>query len=78
MSDWEERLKAAEAGAERSQAAEHEAEERFKAVHAEAQARGNADHALESEEFRSWMATRHATDAAWGAWAMVMDAKPAA
>lgn len=78
MSDWEERLKAAEAKAERSEAAEHEAEERFRAAHAEAQAKGTPDHALESEEFRSWMAKRHATDEAWGAWAMVMDAKPGA
>jgi hypothetical protein len=75
MSDWERRLEAAEAGAERLQAAELEAEARFKAVHAEAQARGDGDAALQSEEFKSWMHTRHETDSAWGAWAMVMDEK---
>ena len=74
MSDWEERLKAAEEGAERMQAAEEVAEERFKAV----KARTNEEAALESEEFHSWMATRHATDEAWGKWATLMDSKPGA
>jgi hypothetical protein len=74
MSDWEQRLKAAEAGAEKTEAAEHAAEEKFKAV----QAQGNDAEALESEEFRSWMASRRETDEAWGKWAMLMDAKPAA
>jgi hypothetical protein len=74
MSDWEERVKAAEESAERLQAAEEMAEERFKAV----QARTDDAEALDSEEFRQWMETRRATDAAWGAWSIVMDAKPAA
>ena len=78
ISDWERRLEAAEAGAERRQAAEHEAEEKFKALQAQAQARGDADAALRSDEFHSWMATRRETDAAWGAWATVMDEKHAA
>ncbi|MEJ6023944.1 hypothetical protein [Ramlibacter sp. PS4R-6] len=73
MSDWEERLKAAEAGAERSEAAELAAEEKFKAV----QAQTNDAEALASDEFRSWMGSRRATDDAWGKWATVMDAKPA-
>lgn len=73
MSDWEQRLKAAEAGAERSEAAEHAAEEKFRAV----QAQGDDAAALNTDEFRSWMASRHETDAAWGKWATVMDAKPA-
>ena len=77
MSDWEQRLEAAETGAERLQAAEHEAEQRFKAVHADAPARGKGDDALQSEEFHSWMARRHETDAAWGAWATLMDEKAA-
>ena len=77
MINWAEQLQAAEAGAERSQAIEHEAEGRFKAVHAQADARGDAQAALESEEFKAWMASRHATDAAWGSWAVVMDARPA-
>src|SRR5436853_6771532 len=73
MSDWEQRLKAAETDAERSEVAESAAEERFKAV----KAKGDHAAALDSDEFSSWMATRHATDAAWGTWATVMDAKPA-
>ena len=77
MSDWEQRLEAAEAGAERLEAAEHEAEQRFKAVHADAHAQGTANAALQSEEFRAWMATRRETDAAWGKWATVMDEKQA-
>jgi len=76
MSDWAERLTAAEAGAERKEAAEHEAEQKFKTVRAQAQAQGDADKALQSDEFRAWMASRHETDAAWGQWATVMDAKP--
>lgn len=78
MSDWEEKLKAAEAGADRMQATEEAAEERFRAVHANAEAQGKAHEALQSEEFHEWMATRHATDAAWGEWATLMDAKPGA
>lgn len=78
MSDWAEKVSQAEAGAERQQALEHEAEGRFKAVRERETARGDADKALESDEFHAWMATRHATDDAWGAWATVMDAKPVA
>jgi len=78
MGDWEQELKAAEDGAQRTQAIEEKAEEHFKAVRAQADARGDSQAALESEEFRVWMASRHATDAAWGGWAMVMDARPAA
>jgi len=78
MSDWEQRVKAAEAGADQMQAAEDAAEESFKALHAEAQAQGTEQEALKSDEFRKWMATRHATDDAWGKWATLMDATPAA
>lgn len=75
MSDWETRLEEAEAGAERRQAAEHEAEERFKSVRDEAQAKGDEDAALKSEEFHTWMEKRRETDEAWGKWATVMDEK---
>ena len=78
MSNWDGRLKAAEEGADRLQAAEDVAEQRFKALHADTQAQGKGDEALSSDEFRAWMATRHATDAAWGEWATLMDAKAAA
>jgi hypothetical protein len=78
MSDLDERVKAAEAGADRLQAVEDMAEEKFKALHAETQAQGKGDEALSSDEFRTWMATRRATDAAWGEWAVLMDAKAGA
>jgi hypothetical protein len=78
MSDLEERIKAAEAGADHKQAIEEAAEVRFRAVHASAEAQGKGQDALQSEEFHSWMATRRATDAAWGEWATLMDAKPGA
>ncbi|HSH89849.1 MAG TPA: hypothetical protein VK996_07670 [Ramlibacter sp.] len=76
MSDWAQKLAAAEAAAEGKQAAEHEAESRFDVIHHEAKARGDMSHALESEELKTWMAKRHETDTAWGVWATVMDAKP--
>jgi hypothetical protein len=77
MSDWADKVAAAEAGAESKQAAEREAEGRFDEVHARAEALGDPGQALKSAEFHAWMATRHETDEAWGAWATVMDAKPA-
>lgn len=70
-------MEAAEAGAQRLQTVEEQAEQRFKALHADAHAQGNGDAALQSEEFHSWMATRRETDAAWGAWATLMDEKQA-
>lgn len=76
MSDWAEDFAAATATAERTQAAENEAEGLFDRVHDKAQADGNKGHALTTDEFHNWMAARHATDAAWGAWSTVMDAKP--
>jgi hypothetical protein len=78
MSDWNEQVKAAEAGADALQAAEHAAEESFKAVQADAREKGVEHEALNSEEFREWMAKRRATDDAWGKWATLMDAKPTA
>ncbi len=70
MSDWQENIAAATAAAEKMQAAEGIAESRFDAVHAQPDA-------VSTEEFRDWMAARHATDAAWGTWSQVMDSKPA-
>jgi hypothetical protein len=78
MSDWAEKVAVAEAAAEREQAAEAVAESKFDAVHALAEASADADHAQKSDEFRDWMAARRATDAAWGAWSVVMDARPRA
>jgi len=76
MSDWASDMKVAEAAAARMQLAEEAAEHRFDELHARAEASNDAGHVLKSEEFSEWMAARHATDAAWGAWSQVMDAKP--
>ncbi len=76
MSDWSEEITAAETVAEQKQAAEREAEDRFDAVHARAHAAGEVGAALQTPEFHDWMAARHATDAAWGNWSVVMDNKP--
>ena len=76
MSDWSEEIAAATAVAERTQTAEHVAEGKFDAVHATAKAAGELEQAVTTEEFRDWMAARHATDAAWGTWSTVMDSRP--
>lgn len=76
MSDWAENVAAAEAAAEKMQAAESLAEGKFDAIHAQAKATGDLDQATRTEEFHDWMAARHATDAAWGSWSEVMDARP--
>ena len=76
MSDWANDMKVAEAAAASTQRAEEAAEGRFDAVHAQAEANANTAHAVTTDEFREWMAARHATDAAWGAWSVLMDARP--
>jgi hypothetical protein len=78
MSDWANDLMVAEAAATQTQQAEEAAEDRFDAFRARTQGDQDQDHTVKSEEFRAWMAARHATDAAWGAWSQVMDAKPQA
>ena len=75
MSDWTEELAAAEAEAERFEARETRAQELFHVVRAEAEAAGDADRALQSEEFDHWMDARRATDLAWGSWSLLKDAK---
>jgi hypothetical protein len=77
MSDWADEVASAEAEAERLQAAEGEAEQKFYEVQARAEAAGDRNQALKSREFAAWMSARHATDEAWGAWSMAMDAKSA-
>jgi hypothetical protein len=78
MSDWANDLKAAEAAAAQTQLVEEAAEGRFDAFRARTVGHADKDHTVNSEEFRTWMAARHATDAAWGTWSQVMDAKPQA
>ena len=68
---------AAEAAAQQKQIAEEIAHERFRAVRAQIEAEGKSAQVVDTPEFHSWMAARHASDEAWGAWAMVMDTKPA-
>lgn len=77
MSDWADDVASAEAEAERLQAAEGEAEQKFYEVRSRAEAAGAPNEAIKSREFAAWMSARHATDEAWGAWSMAMDAKAA-
>lgn len=76
--EWTESVAKAEAAAQDREAAEQAAHDRFAAVRERAMADGREHHSTETPEFQQWIAARHATDAAWGAWAMAMDAKPAA
>jgi hypothetical protein len=76
MTYWTKELAAAEAEAERFQAAESQAEERFHIVRAQAEESGDAQRALESPEFQQWMNARRATDLAWGSWSLLKDATP--
>jgi hypothetical protein len=70
--EWLETVALAEAAAEQKQAAEEVAVERFRAAKQRDEAK-----ATETPEFHAWISARHATDEAWGRWAMAMDAKPA-
>ena len=74
--DWIEAVATAEAAAEARQTAEEEAHTRFDAARTRAKANGKEHHSTDTDEFREWIAARHATDDAWGRWAMAMDAKP--
>jgi hypothetical protein len=56
------------------QEAEDRAEHRFDQVHASLEAAGRVQEATDSPEFHDWMSARARTDAAWGRWAMAMDA----
>ena len=76
--DWNEVVAGAEAFAQEKQNAEELAHSRFDAVRMRAKANGDQHHSTDTVEFREWIAARHATDEAWGKWAMAMDAKPAA
>ena len=67
---------AAEATAQQKQVDEELAHERFRKVRADIEAAGGSAQAIETPEFHSWITARHASDDAWGAWAMIMDAKP--
>jgi len=78
MQHWKEELELTEAAAIRIQSLETTAEEHFNRVFDAAQAKGDSAVALETNEFKEWMQARADTDAAWGRWAQVMDARPSA
>ena len=69
---------AAEAAAEQKQVAEELAHERFLKIRTTLETEGGSKSVMETMEFHCWMTARHESDAAWGAWAMSMDAKPIA
>ena len=75
--EWNQAVTAAEAAAQDRQAAEEGAQERFRAARARCEAAGQSEQVTHTPEFHEWIAARHASDDAWGAWAMAMDAKPA-
>jgi len=75
--EWSAALAAKEAAAQQKQAAEELAHGRFAAARAEIEAAGNGAQVTDTPEFHQWMAARRESDEAWGAWAMVMDGKPA-
>lgn len=68
---------AAEATAQQKQVAEDFAQERFRVARVEFEAAGRSAQVIDTPEFFCWMKARNESDEAWGAWAMVMDAKPA-
>lgn len=59
------------------QEAEALAEQRFDEVREALVASGRSDEVTTSREFHDWMASRAATDTAWGRWAVAMDAATA-
>lgn len=78
MNYWADELAMVEKAALQAESQEQAAERRFDEIHAAAEASGDAEAALQTSEFESWMAARAVTDAAWGRWSQVMDAKPPA
>lgn len=75
--EWTTAVAEAEASAQQKQAAEDQAQRSFHDMRDRMQAQGRLGEETNTAEFRHWMAARHASDEAWGAWAMAMDAKPA-
>ena len=74
--EWTAAVASAEAAAEQKQSAEEIAHQQFLGARAEIEAGERAEQVTETPEFHAWMAARRASDEAWGAWAMAMDAKP--
>jgi len=78
IQEWTAAVAAAESAAQQKQDAEEIAHERFDATRTEIEAGGGTAHVIDTPEFHQWMTARRESDEAWGAWAMVMDAKPVA
>jgi hypothetical protein len=76
MNLWEQELALVERAALRIEAMEAVAEQRVDAAFAEAEVSGCDPR--KTLEFEQWLAARADTDAAWGRWAEVMHARPAA
>jgi hypothetical protein len=75
---WQEELALVEAAALRIQAREEAAEKLFEEALSRHEVQGTGVPAKQMQEFTTWMACRHDSDAAWGRWATVMDARPPA
>lgn len=76
MNYWQEELALVEAAALRIQGLEQAAGRRFDEAFARAQQAGTAK--APALELGDWLAARRDTDAAWGRWAEVMNARPPA
>jgi hypothetical protein len=76
MTLWEQEIALVERAALRIEQIEADALTRFARVRDAAHRSGDLDGVVRTPEFQAWMAARAETDAAWGRWAQVMDAKP--
>ncbi len=76
MNHWKEEVDQAEAAALKIEALELKAERDFDRVWAIAEAKGEPALALKTPEFDAWMTARGNSDAAWGRWYLVMEARP--
>lgn len=74
---WIAALAAAETRALDKQFLEEIAYEKFCAVRTHIESAHGSTLVVDAPEFDGWMKARHETDLAWGAWAMVMDTRPA-
>jgi hypothetical protein len=72
MPSREQEAASIETAALRLEAAEQAAEQRFDAVFDAAERDGAVEEVTATAEFRDWMSARHATDEAWGRWAVCM------
>jgi predicted metal-dependent hydrolase len=73
---WVTALAATEVAAQHKQNAEDIAYERFCTARRKIEAAGRSAQVVDTPEFHCWMNARKESDEAWGAWAMIMDAKP--